>query len=107
MHSPERLTFLQGWEQRKDENNVTGTGKEWWYHWKADELKRANPSALVPTLIPVDPATGEANESKVCWTDLPFFSRVSNCLMDCCCSRRQQRLVDVCKWRGRLCMSRW
>ena len=23
-----------GWEQRKDEKNVTGTGKEWWYHWK-------------------------------------------------------------------------
>ena len=44
---------------------MTGTGKEWWYHWKADELKRANPSALVPTLIPVDAATGEADESKV------------------------------------------
>ena len=43
-----------GWEQRADERNVTGTGKEWWYHWKADELKEANPSALVPTLIPVD-----------------------------------------------------
>mmetsp|Transcript_13506 Transcript_13506/g.31588 ORF Transcript_13506/g.31588 Transcript_13506/m.31588 type:complete len:189 (+) Transcript_13506:229-795(+) len=42
-----------GWEQRPDENNVTGTGKEWWYHWKADELKRTNPSGLVPTLIPV------------------------------------------------------
>jgi glutathione S-transferase len=32
---------------------VTGTGKEWYYHWKADELRRANPSALVPTLIPI------------------------------------------------------
>ena len=42
-----------GWEQRNDDQNVTGTGKEWWYHWKADELKRSNPSALVPTLIPV------------------------------------------------------
>mmetsp|Transcript_7098 Transcript_7098/g.17315 ORF Transcript_7098/g.17315 Transcript_7098/m.17315 type:complete len:323 (+) Transcript_7098:159-1127(+) len=53
-----------GWEQREDEKNVTGTGKEWWYHWKADELKRTNPSGLVPTLIPVDPATGESDESK-------------------------------------------
>lgn len=53
-----------GWEQRKDENNVTGTGQEWWYHWKADELKRSNPSALVPTLIPVDPITGESDETK-------------------------------------------
>lgn len=53
-----------GWEQRPDEKNVTGTGKEWWYHWKADELKRTNPSGLVPTLIPVDPCTGESDESK-------------------------------------------
>jgi glutathione S-transferase len=54
-----------GWEQRKDENNVTGTGQEWWYHWKADELKRSNPSALVPTLIPVvDRATGESDETR-------------------------------------------
>jgi hypothetical protein len=44
---------------------VTGTGKEWWYHWKADELRRSNPSALVPTLIPVNPETGVADESKV------------------------------------------
>jgi len=42
-----------GWEQRVDGKNVTGTGKEWWYHWKSDELIKANPSALVPTLIPV------------------------------------------------------
>jgi glutathione S-transferase len=42
-----------GWYQQEDVNNVTGTGKEWYYHWKADELKRVNPSALVPTLIPL------------------------------------------------------
>ena len=59
-----------GWEQRKDENNVTGTGKEWWYHWKADELTRANPSALVPTLIPIDSKTGEADESKAVYESL-------------------------------------
>ena len=55
---------IQGWEQRRDEENVTGTGKEWWYHWKADELKRANPSGLVPTLIPMDEA-GMPNEKRV------------------------------------------
>lgn len=44
---------------------MTGTGKEWWYHWKAEELKRTNPSALVPTLIPVDTNTGAPDESKV------------------------------------------
>jgi glutathione S-transferase len=59
-----------GWEQRKDEKNVTGTGQEWWYHWKADELKRANPSALVPTLIPVDGLTGEVDESKAVFESL-------------------------------------
>jgi len=53
-----------GWEQRKDEHNVTGTGKEWWYHWKSPELKSSNPSALVPTLIPIDEKTQKADESK-------------------------------------------
>lgn len=53
-----------GWEQRPDDNNVTGTGKEWWYHWKAEELKRTNPSGLVPTLIPIDPKTGKGDETK-------------------------------------------
>jgi len=43
-----------GWYQQEDKNNVTGTGQEWYYHWKAEELKRVNPSALVPTLIPVE-----------------------------------------------------
>ena len=56
--------LIQGWEQRKDGNNVTGTGKEWWYHWKAEELKRTSPSALVPTLIPID-EDGTPNEEKV------------------------------------------
>ena len=59
-----------GWEQRKDEHNVTGTGNEWWYHWKAEELKRVNPSALVPTLIEVDPKTNEVNEDKVVFESL-------------------------------------
>ena len=47
-----------GWEQKIDENNVTGTGKEWWYHWKSDELIKSNPSALVPTLIPINNNNG-------------------------------------------------
>jgi glutathione S-transferase len=57
-----------GWNQQKDENNVTGTGKEWFYHWKADELKRVNPSALVPTLIPV--VDNQVDESKVVFESL-------------------------------------
>jgi hypothetical protein len=56
---------IQGWEQRADEKNVTGAGHEWWYHWKAEELKRACPGALVPTLIPIDEETGKPDESKV------------------------------------------
>lgn len=27
-----------GWYQQEDANNITGTGKEWYYHWKADEV---------------------------------------------------------------------
>uniref|UniRef100_A0A7S1ZVR8 GST N-terminal domain-containing protein n=1 Tax=Ditylum brightwellii TaxID=49249 RepID=A0A7S1ZVR8_9STRA len=59
-----------GWEQRQDANNVTGTGKEWWYHWKADELKRANPSALVPTLIPLNASTKEPMGEKAVYESL-------------------------------------
>eukprot|EP01084_Bolivina_argentea_P174350 302029_1 len=58
-----------GWEQRADEHNVTGTGKEWWYHWKSDELLRTNPSALVPTLIPID-TNGQSIESKSIYESL-------------------------------------
>jgi glutathione S-transferase len=59
-----------GWEQRKDDKNITGTGQEWWYHWKADELKRVNPSALVPTLIPLDSVTKEPDESRAVYESL-------------------------------------
>jgi len=58
-----------GWYQEKDKNNVTGTGKEWYYHWKADELKRVNPSALVPTLIPLD-ENDQPNENKPVYESL-------------------------------------
>jgi len=45
---------------------VTGNKHEWYYHWKADELKRANPSALVPTLIPVvDDAGGGDKQQQI------------------------------------------
>ena len=55
----------QGWELQKDEKSVTGTGQDWYYHWKAEELKRVNKSELVPTLIAVDPETQEPDETKV------------------------------------------
>jgi glutathione S-transferase len=52
-----------GWNQRRQQRD--GNRKGMVHHWKADELKRVNPSALVPTLIPVvDRATGEVDESK-------------------------------------------
>lgn len=69
-----------GWEQREDKHNVTKTGKEWWYHWKAEELKRSNPSGLVPTLIPVD-KLGMADENKSVYESLvtiDFVDAVSN-----------------------------
>lgn len=58
-----------GWYQQEDKNDVTGTGKEWYYHWKADELRRVNPSALVPTLIPLQP-DGQADEQRAVFESL-------------------------------------
>jgi len=69
-----------GWEQREDDKNVTGTGKEWWYHWKSEELVRCNPSALVPTLIPVDKETGKSDESKAVYESqvvIDFLDQIS------------------------------
>jgi glutathione S-transferase len=42
----------------------------WYYHWKADELKRVNPSALVPTLVPIDQDTNIPDESRAVWESL-------------------------------------
>ena len=78
-----------GWEQRKDENNVTGTGKEWWYHWKADELIRSNPSGLVPTLIPMD-EEGKPNEEKSVYESLITIDYIDALANN---AEEQQRLV--------------
>jgi glutathione S-transferase len=57
-----------GWNERTNEDH---SSTEWYYHWKADELKRVNPSALVPTLIPFK-VTGSAvpDESKAVYESL-------------------------------------
>lgn len=43
-HHSSRISYewveALGWERRPDQENVTGAGHEWWYHWKAEELKR-------------------------------------------------------------------
>ena len=57
-----------GWEQREDKDQVTGNKHEWYYQWKADELNRANPSALIPTLIPI--VNGQPDESKAVYESL-------------------------------------
>jgi glutathione S-transferase len=67
-----------GWYQKEadptKDDDRNKAEKEWYYHWKADELKRVNPSALVPTLIPIviDPNTGNETivESKAVWESL-------------------------------------
>jgi glutathione S-transferase len=41
-----------------------------YYHWKSDELTRSNPSALVPTVIPIDPQTQKPDESKAVYESL-------------------------------------
>ncbi|CAB9512148.1 glutathione Stransferase [Seminavis robusta] len=69
-----------GWELQNDANSVTGTGQDWYYHWKAEELTRVNKSALVPTLITVDPETQQPDESKVVYESLvciDFIDQVS------------------------------
>lgn len=56
-----------GWYQKEVEDSqltsstsdTTSREKEWYYHWKADELKEANPSGLVPTLIPYHGTDGD------------------------------------------------
>jgi glutathione S-transferase len=58
-----------GWERRPDTQQVTGQTHEWWYHWKSPELVRANPSALVPTLIPIQ-SNGQADESRAVYESL-------------------------------------
>ncbi|GMH82476.1 hypothetical protein TrST_g12489 [Triparma strigata] len=40
-----------GWEQRDNDDDKTGTGKEWWYHWKNPDLLRVNEAGMVPTLV--------------------------------------------------------
>jgi len=63
-----------GWQQRSSEemeghnNHNSSSTKEWYYHWKADELKRVNPSALVPTLIPYKESN--LDESKAVYESL-------------------------------------
>lgn len=65
-----------GWEQRVNDDHST----EWYYHWKADELKRVNPSALVPTLIPYTGSVPDESkavyESIVCIDYIDHLSRL-------------------------------
>ena len=57
-----------GWYQKEstnaDNQNDDTDNKEWYYHWKADELKRVNPSALVPTLIPINFVLNDQQEQE-------------------------------------------
>lgn len=57
-----------GWYQQEDKDQVTGNKHEWYYHWKADELKRCNPSALVPTLLPI--VDGQVQEDQAVFESL-------------------------------------
>jgi glutathione S-transferase len=57
------------------DNSVTTTKEkpqesEWYYHWKADELVRVNPSALVPTIIPLDTMTNQPLEHQAVYESL-------------------------------------
>jgi glutathione S-transferase len=53
-----------------EHSSTTKQPQYWYYHWKAEELKRVNPSALVPTLIPIDLETNLPDESRTVWESL-------------------------------------
>jgi len=40
-----------GWEKRDNEDGEVGNGKDWYYHWKSEELMECNPAGMVPTLL--------------------------------------------------------
>jgi glutathione S-transferase len=65
-----------GWYQREDKDHATGNAHEWYYHWKAEELTRTNPSGLVPTLLPFDAALGAYDESKAVYESLVVIDYV-------------------------------
>ena len=71
-----------GWETGKaptgEEAFSAADRKDWYYHWKSEELLSANPQGMVPTLL--DTASGKAvTESVVC---VQFVDEVS-CLHVC------------------------
>jgi glutathione S-transferase len=81
-----------GWYQQEDKDRVTGNAHEWYYHWKADELRRANPSALVPTLIPLAEGGSRPDESRAVYESavvVEYVDAVSGA------ERRDDRLVPV------------
>ena len=51
-------------DSNDDGNDDVDDDTEWYYHWKADELKRVNPSALVPTLIPITTIVNEQHQTE-------------------------------------------
>ena len=63
-----------------------GTGQDWYYHWKAEELKRVNKSELVPTLIAIDPETNEPDETKVCIKSISIRASRTVLHFHCCIS---------------------
>jgi glutathione S-transferase len=39
-----------GWEKRDNDDGEVENGKDWFYHWKSEELLECNPAGMVPTL---------------------------------------------------------
>lgn len=74
-----------GWEKRDasgEENFDAGERKDWWYHWKHEDLLKANPDGMVPTLVAEDGRV--ATESITCLQVIDAIGRSDT-----------RRLVDV------------
>jgi Glutathione S-transferase, N-terminal domain len=65
-----------GWKQQQEK--YEDNEQAWYYHWKAEELVRVNPSALVPTLIPIDPTTQMPLEDQAIYESLVCIDYVDS-----------------------------
>jgi Glutathione S-transferase, N-terminal domain len=65
-----------GWKQQQEKSE--DNEQAWYYHWKAEELVRVNPSALVPTLIPIDPTTQIPLEDQAVYESLVCIDYVDS-----------------------------
>jgi glutathione S-transferase len=68
--------------QKNDDDSNNNNNKVWYYHWKADELTRVNPSGLVPTIIPI--INNQPDETKAMWESLITIDYIDSVAVQYC-----------------------